>query len=406
MGNWLGVDFGTSNSGAGVMAGDRPFLIPLEAGEETLPTALFMEQGAPIAFGRAAQRALIAGREGRYMRALKSVLGTELMREERNIMGRRVTLLTLVAAFLEMVRLGAEASCHQRFDKVVSGRPVRFHPDPARDARAQADLLECYTAAGFVEVAFLPEPEAAALAYGASDEMCLIVDIGGGTSDFTLFQQGAVLASHGIRLGGTDFDRAISLAHVMPLLGRGGMIRDTFGPGQMEAPQAVFHDLATWAKIPFLYTPETRRTVGALRKQAVEPILFERLETVLEAELGHDVAFAVERGKMDVNGASGAAKIDLRVVEPGLVAPLGAADVADVLSDQMAMIAQGARETIAMANLRPDQVERVIYVGGSSLMQGVGVVLRSVLPKAQEARAEAFTAVVDGLARAAGARQA
>src|SRR5690606_2318542 len=106
--------------------------------------------------------------------------------------------------FLAQVKAQAEAHCGQPFDQVLSGRPVRFHSkDAARDAQALVGLRQCYLAAGFATVDFLPEPEAAALASGAlntGDATGLIVDIGGGTSDFTVFTvaQGAVriVASH------------------------------------------------------------------------------------------------------------------------------------------------------------------------------------------------------------------
>ena len=158
------------------------------------------------------------------MRALKSVLGTGLFHEQRLIGGKRRTLADIVTAFLITVKERAEAASGRHFTRALSGRPVHFHTsDLVRDAKAEADLLGCYKAAGFDEVSFLYEPEAAALAthgLGQPGELGLIVDIGGGTSDFSVFrtEQGRVriLASHGIRLGGTDFDHAVSMAHAMP----------------------------------------------------------------------------------------------------------------------------------------------------------------------------------------------
>ena len=88
----LGIDFGTSNTAAGLMAGDRPFLIEVEPGRTTLPTSVFFDTQRKITtYGSAANAALIDGREGRFMRALKSVLGTSLMHERRQIASRRCT---------------------------------------------------------------------------------------------------------------------------------------------------------------------------------------------------------------------------------------------------------------------------------------------------------------------------
>lgn len=107
---------------------------------------------------------------------------------------------------------------------------MRFHSDDAvADDKAEADLRACYLAAGFEAVTFLPEPEAAAIScdgMGAANSTGIIVDIGGGTSDFSVFLsiKGRVdiLASHDIRLGGTDFDRSVAMTHAMPTLGLGG----------------------------------------------------------------------------------------------------------------------------------------------------------------------------------------
>ena len=306
----LAIDFGTSNSAAAILENGVPRRLPIQPGSDTLPTAVFFPtEGGAMRIGDAAGAALIAREPGRYMRALKSVLGGPLLHEPRMIGGRRQTLADVIAAFLRALRERAEAATGVRYRRALSGRPVHFHTaDPARDARAEADLRDCYLAAGFEEVEFLAEPEAAALAcraLGTGGAAGLVVDIGGGTSDFTAFvvEDGEVrvLASHGIRLGGTDFDQAVSMAHAMPLLGLGGELRREMGPGLLPVPKAIYADLATWAKIPFLYAPATRREAALMARLATDPARMERLVRVLEEELGHELAFAVERGKIAAN---------------------------------------------------------------------------------------------------------
>jgi len=403
----LGIDFGTSNTAAAVMAGDAPFVIPLEGGNTTQPTAVFFDGLArKTQFGHAALRALVDGRDGRFMRALKSVLGTPLMHERRGIQHERLTLIEVVARFLEQVRKAAESQTGLAFDGVVSGRPVRFHPDSDRDARAQADLAQCYEMAGFSQVSFVPEPEAASLASGGvAAGYGLIVDIGGGTSDFSVFRgtpgKIEVLANHGIRLGGTDFDRMLSLAAVMPMMGLGSQIKALFGPALHDAPQAIFHDLATWEKIPFLYTQSTRRGVDDMARLAVEPQLFRRLQSVLEHELGHDVALAVETAKIAAN-RSGDGRVDLRLVEAGLAAPISGAVLGAELGPSATVIGENAMTAVEAAGIDPSDVTKVVMVGGSSLLTVVEADIRARLPRAAIERSEAFTAVVAGLAIAAG----
>ncbi|WP_134679422.1 Hsp70 family protein [Paracoccus ravus] len=405
----LAIDFGTSNSAAATLRDGRVHRIPIEDGADTLPTAVFFPaRGGAMRIGAAAADDLIEGNEGRYMRALKSVLGTSLVHEKRLIGGKRRSIAEIVAEFLREVKRRAEAATGQRFNRVLSGRPVHFHSNHAeRDSQAEADLRACYLAAGFTEVEFLVEPEAAALAshgLGRAGGLGLIVDIGGGTSDFSVFRSGPtgaqILANHGIRLGGTDFDHAVSMSHAMPALGHGGSLRREMGEGLLPVPNAVFSELATWARIPFLYTPETRRMAQDMARLATDRAALSRLVAVLDEELGHELAFAVERGKIAANGGSDAAGIQMGFIEPGLGVAITPASLQDALTQYQNDLSLAARETLDMAGVAQDEIASVILVGGSSLMDLVGHAARALCPNAELRRSEAFTAVVDGLALA------
>ncbi len=407
----LGIDFGTSNSAAGYLCDGKPRLIEFAPGQTTLPTTFFFDfDSRTTLLGEPANHALLEGIEGRFMRALKRVLGTSLMHEKRQILNERVTFVDIISRFLRQIKRQAEAQTGETFDRVLSGRPVVFHgmQDP-REQQAEDDLRACYLAAGFKEVAFMAEPEAAAIASGAleqSGETGLIVDIGGGTSDFSLFRSTAagveILANHGVRIGGTDFDRAVSFHQVMPLLGKGTQLRNAIGPGTFGTPNAIFNDLATWEKIPFLYTAQTRRKVDDMLRQSEAPEKFGRLADVLQDELGHDIAFAVEQGKIAANKNEGLAQITLDEIERGLSVPLPGSELTDILAPYTIQLSQGVQDTLQLAGLTASQVDRVIYVGGSSLLGVVTHAMRQHFPNAQHSFSEVFTAVTDGLAIAAG----
>lgn len=405
----LAIDFGTSNSAAAVLDGGIPLRLPIEQSSETLPTAVFFGlDDNTMQIGTAAGKALIAGDEGRYMRALKSVLGTSLFHETRLVGGKRRTLDDIVTAFLVTMKQRAEAATGWQFTQVLSGRPVHFHSsDPKRDALAESDLRACYHAAGFDDVQFMFEPEAAALAtheQSRAGEIGLIVDIGGGTSDFSVFRNTAdqieIMASHGIRLGGTDFDQGVSMTHAMPLLGRGGQLRRTFGEGLLPVPNAIYQDLSTWAKIPFLYTRETQRAVDDLLAHAVAPQALRRLGTVITDQLGHELAFAVEKGKIAANAGAASDGINMAYIEPRLMARIDPASLDAALSPFRNRLREAMLETLRLAETTPDQIGTVILVGGSSLMRMVSDEIGGLLPAARLCHADAFTAVVDGLALA------
>jgi len=404
MRRWLGVDFGTSNTSAALLDGGRPRLIELEPGRTSVPTAVFLDFGARrMLFGSAAVDALISGREGRFLRALKRVLGTPLMRETRQLLNRRMTLLELVSDVLARVRVQAEAETGERVTRVMAGRPVIFHAEPEGDIQAAVDLEEAYRLAGFEELVWLTEPEAAARASGVLDGLCLVVDIGGGTSDFAVFEAEAgrtrILATEGVRVGGTDADKALSLAHAMPLLGLGTRLRAQLGTATHEMPVAAFHDLATWERIGFLQTPEMAREVARMRRLAERPERVARLQTVLESGLGFDLAFAVEAGKISANAGGG--QIDLGVIEPGLQVPLGAECLSRDLRPLTQAITAGARKAVERAGGGPSAVAHVVHVGGTSLLGPIPRSMEELFPRAQPVETAAFTAVAEGLALAA-----
>ena len=257
-----GLDFGTSNSAIGVMRNGTAVLAPVEAGNTLMPSAVFFdyETKGRVLFGNEAIEAYVGRTEGRLMRALKSILGSPLIDEETSLGGRKVPLTHVVEILVRHLKDKAEAFSGQEITRVVHGRPVRFvDDDDTADARAQAVLETIARRAGFRDVAFVYEPIAAAHHYEqtiASEELALIADIGGGTSDFSIIRvgpqhrgradrSGDVLANAGVRVGGTDFDTALSLAAVMPLLGLGTQLVDK----NLPMPNALYHQLAAWATI-------------------------------------------------------------------------------------------------------------------------------------------------------------
>jgi len=312
-----GLDFGTSNTTLGVVAADREArLAPLDFGGATLPSAVFFDfESAAMLVGKAAIDAYVAGGEGRLMRSLKSVLGTALIDEETLLLRTRIGFREVIGRFLAEAKRRAEAAAGTALDAVVHGRPVRFvDDDAAADARAERALEDIARGIGFRHVAFQLEPIAAAFAYEAGldrEEIALVADIGGGTSDFSVVRLGPkrrrrvertadVLGNDGVRVGGTDFDREFSLATVMKLLGRGSAMKL---PGR-AAPNLYFSDLATWSKINFLYAPKVLTELREVRRDSAHPELIGRLVRVVEQRRGHSLAIAVEAAKIALSAGA------------------------------------------------------------------------------------------------------
>ncbi|MEH3146035.1 MAG: Hsp70 family protein [Methylobacterium frigidaeris] len=402
-----GLDFGTSNTTLGTLRSGRPALERLEGGAVTVPSAIFFPRAGEPAVGRAAIAAYVEGAQGRLMRGLKSVLGSSLLEETTPVGRARISFRAVIARYLAIVKERAEAEGRADLTRVVHGRPVHFvDGDPEGDRRAEAALEEIARAVGFREVSFQYEPIAAALDYESGidrEEVALIADIGGGTSDFSVVRlsperharadrAGDILSNDGVRIGGTDFDRFLSLGGVMPLLGFGSPMKR---PG-LDVPSAYFHDLATWSSINRLYDGRTLREIQGLRREVARPDLLERLATVIEMERGHTLAMAVEDAKIALSG-EGTARIDLGWVEPDLAAPLTRDDLERHTAEQARRIGARIAACLAGAGLRDGALDALFLTGGSTRLPHVRAAILAAAPGARVVEGDTFGSVGTGL---------
>ena len=377
----LGIDFGTSNSAVASVTGDGTArLLPLEGDATTLPTAVFFNaEDRSTHFGREAIALYLERVDGRLMRSLKSLLGSSLLQEMTAVPDGLISFQDVISRFLMELGRRAERQLGQPARRAVIGRPVHFVDDsPERDRLAQAALLQAASAAGFTDVAFELEPIAAAFDYERRvdrESLVLIVDIGGGTSDFTVVRLGPdridradrrddILATSGVHIGGTDYDQRLNLAQVMPLLG----FRH-HGPQGREVPSRTFIDLSTWHMINWLYTPQRLREAQALRVNYADPRLHARLMAVLDQRLGHRLANEVERAKIESSTTDALARIDLAEVQAQLVATLGPDDMARELGPLLERVVACAQECLLRAGLAPQQLSAIYMTGGSSALR-------------------------------------
>jgi hypothetical chaperone protein len=409
-----GLDFGTSNTTLGVGTAGGARLLPLEGAHATLPSALFFDfETNATSYGRAAIEAYVAGADGRLMRSIKSALGTDLIDADTALQARRISFRAVIAQFLGEVRLRAEGATGAPLDAVVHGRPVHFvDGDPAADAAAQTALEEIARSIGFREVSFQYEPIAAALDYEqrvTREELALIADIGGGTSDFSIVRIGPerrqradraddILANDGIRVGGTDFDRDLSLAAVMPLLGYGSPMKRA----GLLAPKGLFLDLATWSRINFLYTAKSQTELKRVHRESARPDLIERLMDVVEERRGHALAMDVERAKIVL---SGSARTVLDLGWPDGGAPeLTAGDLVAATGSLASRIGARVEECLRQAGTPAERIDAVFLTGGSTLLPHVRGAIVGLLPGAAVIEGDTFGSVGQGLSIEAGRR--
>ncbi|WP_407645012.1 Hsp70 family protein [Diaphorobacter caeni] len=407
----LGIDFGTSNSAAAFCSpGGHSRLLPLEGTATGMPTALFFNtEEHRTHFGRDAMKQYLEGEPGRLMRSLKSLLGSALLQEKTAVHDKLVSYQDIISLFLRHVAQQSRVSLEGKLpERVVLGRPVHFVDEhPERDRDAQNALAQAAKDAGLGEVSFQLEPIAAALDYErrlTSETIALVVDIGGGTSDFTVVRLGPdhagkadrtsdILATGGVHIGGTDFDHRLNVEQVMPLLGYRHI-----GPSGREVPSSVFFDLSTWHLIQWLYTQKSLASVRALRTDYTDQRMHARLLHVIEEREGHRLADAVEQAKIIASSTHGAAPIQLDWLERGLDAQITPHDLQSRLGALLQQVVQCAQDCVRRAGV---SAPGAIYLtGGSSALTALRDVLRTAFPEVPQVEGDLFGGVATGLAYA------
>ncbi|HEU4613429.1 MAG TPA: Hsp70 family protein, partial [Kofleriaceae bacterium] len=339
---FVGIDFGTTNSAIAI-ANERGEvqLVPLQ-GASTWRTVLYFEPGGALSAGAPAiARYLETEGEGRLVQSIKSHLASASF-SSTNVLGRRWQLDDMIAAFVRQLRAAAPFDLGQR---CVIGRPVRYWgaEADADDARAVARMKDALAKAGFSEVVFEYEPVGAAARYAAMldhDELIVVADYGGGTTDYSVIRVGPgraeVLATGGIGVSGDAFDARVIDAIVAPALGRGTRYRDEMG-GEAPVPAWLYGHLRRWHLLSFLKEESTQRLLDRVARGALDPARIGRLVSVVDEDLGMPLHRAVEGAKVRLS-RSDLDRVELPVLALDL--PIARADFDDWIADDLAAIDQ------------------------------------------------------------------
>lgn len=404
----IGIDFGTSNSTVGWWRPGQEPLLELEDSKITLPSVIFFntEERRPV-YGRQALAEYLDGYEGRLMRALKSLLGSKLLKSETTVLGSALPFRDLLGFFIGELKKRAESQAGREFEQVVLGRPVFFvDDDPAADAEATNTLLAVAHKLGFKEVSFQFEPIAAAFDYERSitrEELVLIVDIGGGTSDFSLVRlapqrrelserQEDILATGGVHIGGTDFDKQLSLDGIMPLFGYGSRMKS-----DALMPTSHHLNLATWHTINAVYAQQAQRALKNMRYDIVDPTGIDRLLRLTEQRAGHWLAMQVEEAKIALTEQD-SQRIDLTRIEADLQVLLDRPLFDQAIDGLLQRIRAGVDELLNRAGVRHAEVDTIFFTGGSSSVPALRQSVAALLPNARATEGNSFGSIGSGLA--------
>ncbi len=419
----VGIDFGTTNSTVARALNDHEVELvayPTSTGETfSFRSILYLEQikqgtRSQIhtwAGPEAIEHYLAAENKGRLIQSLKSYLSDRNLTGTA-VFGRHRSIEDLISRILADLRRHAEQQFPEPIGFAMVGRPVRFvgAETEADEAYALGRLREAFALAGFPHIDFELEPVAAAYAYESTldhDELILIGDFGGGTSDFSLLHVGPgvrkrgrkpqdLLGNSGVGLAGDAFDARIVRKLVSPALGSDSFAR-SLNRVLPAVPAWIYANLEHWHYLSFLRTANVVEILKSARLRALEPEKIEALITLIDEDLGYHLHQAVQRVKFELSRAETAefhfrdGSLDLRIA-------VTRAAFESWIADDLRTIEQCVDALLQTANISRGDVDRVFLTGGTSLVPAVRRIFTERFGENRIRTGNEFISVARGLA--------
>jgi len=408
-----GIDFGTSNSAIAIAWPDRVQVVAVEPATPTLPSIVYLHREGERRAGReAVDRFFTTGHLrtscGQCSLAPYGVSECLQFRRDGGCNDARLIngvkhdlakpgftgtnswctdfpVAELVAVVIKRLKAAGERASGQPLDRVVLGHPVVFAGarDPEAQAEGLARLRRAAELAGFQEVRFLPEPEAA-LAAAPKRGVALAVDFGGGTFDAAVLVESRVTALRGTAVGGERLDQLIFETRVGPELGLDAL------------PSWLFNEMRSLSGVGLLLAdpgvPFLLERFGGPAARTARAILFEGH--------AHDFYRTIEGAKIALSTQ------DSTVAEfhrPGIEmrVPLNRQFFEASIRPELDAVEAVILEVLAAAGVEPGAVGTVISTGGSSQIPAFQARLEALFGAARIEHRDAFTSVVEGLGEAA-----
>jgi hypothetical chaperone protein len=420
MAYYCGVDFGTSNSVIALCSDENP--VPVTFREPSLIYFPDDPESTAVRYcgAEALDRYVADGMSGRFFQSIKTILPDPTFTHTM-INRKRFSAEDLVAVMLRYLRNIMEERSQTTIRKAVIGRPARFAVDPEREQIAQDRLLAATQQAGYDEVHFEFEPVAGAHSYvsrSRGESLVFVADHGGGTSDFTVMrlragktggthdsgapgvaEAGDILATHGIRAGGDDFDAEIMWHRVVQMFGYGSSY-ESFGQ-HLPVPVHIYRIISRWDQIHFLKTMKYREELQYYLRSSDNPLAIRRLIKLVEENLGLFVSRAVEKAKIELSTAD-TGLVDYEKDKLRIHEEIDRPQFSTYVAEWISSIGEAVDETLTRAGVTGADIDVVFMTGGSSTVPAVRSILESRFSRqALVGDSRQFDSVAEGLALSA-----
>lgn len=379
-----GIDFGTTNSALAILDTETNQLVKLF----TIPSLLFFPEPTkpkePVVptVGNEAISLYVQNRmRGRFMKSIKKVLPNKSFIDTK-IGSKSYRAEDLVALILIHLKKLGDDFTGENITTAVIGRPVVFDENPEKDALAQERLSKAALIAGFVDFFFQMEPIGAAFTYERQiekQELVLVADFGGGTSDFSLMRlnpdaihladrQADMLAQGGIYIGGDSFDSDIMWHKGTPHFGRG--VKEEFTPGKpLDLPLSYFHNICSWERMNFLDSLRMRISIAKSYNFSGKDYRVKNLQTLIEDNLGYVLFKHIEKVKIDLTAIDDAV-FEFNEHEISINEPISIQEFQDEIIDKnVEKIENYLQEFLIQNNIQNQDIDVVFMTGGTSMVR-------------------------------------
>jgi len=415
----FGLDFGTTNSALALAHADRAVELAEFGAGSTFRSVVYFEQDETSRSGKlrvvagpdAIQGYLNARVPGRLIQSTKSYLASRLF-DQTQIFTQTFSLEELIGILLRCLRKSAESQFGDLGAKLVVGRPVHFsgtknHDD---DDFAVERLRKALAHAGFDEVYFLPEPVAAAYKYRQRldhDELVLIADFGGGTSDFSLVAlkpkqattndlSDQVIGNDGVGIAGDTFDSKLVRHLVAPMLGLGSEYKSQFGK-LLPVPNWLYEHLERWHYLSFLKSRKNMELLKQIRFQALAPERLDALIELVDHDLGYRLYQAIESVKCSLSEQAHG-QFDFSEATIAIERSVARRDFEQWIGAEVYAITSCVDRLLASCNVAAEEVDAIFMTGGSSFVPAIRAIFEQKFAGAAIRSGQEFSSVAEGLA--------
>lgn len=403
---FIGIDFGTSNSLAALFKDNEINFVRFPDDKISNPTILYFPTKSKQHYiGNDAVYRYLSNLEeqhdaGRLMLSIKTLL-PEANFDYTMVAGfGRQTAEDLAASFLSILKRYAEEQFSQKFDGVVLGRPVDFSELAVKRLEAAARQV------GFKEVVFWLEPVAAALAYETQttdNELVCVVDLGGGTSDICVIEtsperslnadrENDIKAVSGIKQAGDEMSSGIMRNFLAPRFGAGS----TFVSLGKELPFPIhlIEKISKWHRINLLRNSRYLSDIVEIKRTSNRPEDVQRLSDLIRNHYGFELFQAIDDAKKFLSVSR---KSLIKFKPLGLDEKITVGEFENLIEPVALKIEEAINESLKTASVKPEQINRVLLTGGTSQIPMLNRMVEKLFGAEKITRPDFFSSVATGL---------